>query len=375
MSKNREARLDTLEGQITGPKRIGLFGHRAVGKTTLLAMFYREASAGRVPGFRLAAGSPTTAEYLAAKIGQIEAGQPLAGTLSETELKLRLYHGIARLELIVRDYQGEHVELGSETAIREFFAGCDAVFFCLDAEGTVSPDIRLRRQLEIEEVLERFIEASDDVTTDRPVAVLVTKYDRVLAHSGPPANEVESLVEERFGITRHALAVHAPRSAIFAVSAYGPGATGDGKPPAELHPTGLDEPLAWLAEELERTDRERIDWLWDLAPRETSRMARCIRAYEKRYPRLDYAITLRRKLAATRNRRRGRLAASKYRGRSGRRRSPGWIRRMGISQCVSLRAGQPLSRGGRTALDGFRRLASLAPIHLCRTSQNRRNSS
>jgi GTPase SAR1 family protein len=54
-----------------GSKRVALFGHRAVGKTTLLAMFYREASHGRVPGVRLAAADPATADYLADKIEQL----------------------------------------------------------------------------------------------------------------------------------------------------------------------------------------------------------------------------------------------------------------------------------------------------------------
>ena len=85
-------------------------------------MFYRQASAGRVAGLRLAAVDPPTAEYLAEKIAQIEAGEPLAGTLAETELKLRLYRGPARLDLIVKDYQGEHVTLGTEEPIQAFFA-------------------------------------------------------------------------------------------------------------------------------------------------------------------------------------------------------------------------------------------------------------
>ena len=109
-------RLDALEARLTGPKRIALFGHRNVGKTTLLAMFYRQASAGQVPGVRLAAADAASAEYLAEKIAQIESGEPMAGTLAETELKLRLYHGPARFELIVKDYQGEHVTLGSRRA-------------------------------------------------------------------------------------------------------------------------------------------------------------------------------------------------------------------------------------------------------------------
>src|SRR5215218_4285809 len=146
MSNRRKTRLDALERRLTGPKRIGLFGHRNVGKTTLLAMFYRQASTGQVPGLRLAAAEPASAEYLAEKIAQIEAGEPPAGTLAETELKLRLYHGPGRLDLIVKDYQGEHVGLGSEEPIQAFFADCDAVLLCLDPDGSTHPADRRRRQ-------------------------------------------------------------------------------------------------------------------------------------------------------------------------------------------------------------------------------------
>src|SRR5438067_10417097 len=157
MSKSRTTPLDDLEERLTGAKRIALFGNRNVGKTTLLAMFYRQASTGQVPGVRLAAGDPASAEYLAEKIAQIESGEPPPGTLAETELRLRLYHGPARFELIVKDYQGEHVTLGSDEPIQAFFAYCDAVLLCLDPEGSSAPAERRRRQLEVEAVLERYI--------------------------------------------------------------------------------------------------------------------------------------------------------------------------------------------------------------------------
>ncbi len=298
----RLATLDALEARLTGPKRVALFGHRAVGKTTLLAMFYREASAGRVPGVRLAAGDPITAEYLADKIAQIEAGEPPAGTLAETPLRLRLYHGLARLDLIVKDYQGEHVALGSDAPIREFFADCDAVLLCLDP-AVDDAAARRRRQQEVEDLIERYIEVADDGTAGRPVALLVTKYDRVIERGGPPPEEVERLVESRYGMTRHALAQHAPRSAVFAVSAYGPQADAAGRPPAELEPMGLEGPLAWLAGQLEDLDREALDWLWDLAPTDAPRLTRCVQAFERRYPRSTYTDTFRRRLTAIRRRR------------------------------------------------------------------------
>jgi hypothetical protein len=313
MSNRRKAHLDALERRLTGPKRIGLFGHRDVGKTTLLAMFYRQASTGRVPGLRLAAVDPPSAEYLAEKVAQIEAGEPPAGTLAETELRLRLYRGPARLDLVVKDYQGEHVTLGSDEPIQAFFADCDAVLLCLDPEGSVSPAERRRRQQEVENLLERYIDRSSDATAGRPVALLLTKFDRVLARDGratgddPTGWGVERLVEERYGMTRHALAQHAPGGAIFAVSSYGRGAR-DGRPPAELHPLGLEAPLEWLVDQLEASDREQLDWLWDLAPDDLPRLARCVAAYERRYPRSDHLAVFRERLRALRKRRRRRAA-------------------------------------------------------------------
>jgi GTPase SAR1 family protein len=319
MSKTRTTLLDDLEERLTGAKRIALFGHRNVGKTTLLAMFYRQASTGQVPGARLAAGDAASAEYLAEKIAQIESGEPPAGTLAETDLRLRLYHGPARFELIVKDYQGEHVTLGTDEPIQAFFADCDAVLLCLDPEGSASPADRRRRQQEVENLLERYIDRSRDGTAGRPVALMLTKFDRVLARAQqePPRREasddpsgwgVERFVEQHYGMTRHALARHAPRGAIFAVSSYGRGAR-DGRPPAELHPLGLEGPLCWLAEQLEASDEEQLEWLWDLAPDDLPRLSRCVAAYERRYPLSDRAARFRDRLNERKRARRKRAAA------------------------------------------------------------------
>lgn len=306
MSDHRQNRLDALERRLVGPKRIALFGHRAVGKTTLLAMFYREASAGRVPGLRLAAVDPPSAEYLAEKVARIESGESPAGTLAETELKLRLYSTTSRLDLLVRDYQGEHVTLGSEEPILAFFAECDAVLLCLDPEGNGQPIERRRRQQEVEQLLERYIERSDDTTADRPVALVITKYDRVTARGGPTAERVEELAEAQYGMTRYALGRHAPRSALFAVSSYGAEAPADGRPPEQLRPTGLEAPLVWLAGQLESVDRDRLDWLWDLAPDDLPRLSRCVAAFEKRYPKCEALNDYHRRLQALRGKRRRR---------------------------------------------------------------------
>src|SRR3954471_11590220 len=98
MPNRRTAQLDALEARLIGPKKIALFGHRDVGKTTLLAMFYRQAPGGEGRGGRLGAAAPAAGSelYDAEKVPKIDSGEPMAGTLAETELSLRLYHGPAR---------------------------------------------------------------------------------------------------------------------------------------------------------------------------------------------------------------------------------------------------------------------------------------
>src|SRR6516225_2569162 len=114
MSNRRINPLDELEARLARPLKVALFGHRNVGKTTLLAIFYRQASSGQVPGLRLAAADARTAEYLADKIAQIESGQPMAGSLAETVVHLRLYHGAVRVDGIAEDYRVEQVKHGAQ---------------------------------------------------------------------------------------------------------------------------------------------------------------------------------------------------------------------------------------------------------------------
>src|SRR6516225_2112409 len=130
------------------PQRIGVFGHRGVGKTTLLTMLYREAVGGRLPELRLAAADARTADYLSDKVLQLEAGQPLPATLGETELRFHLYYQNRRLDLLFKDYQGEHIALGRQEPIRDFLRDCDAVWLCLDATPAATPADHLRAQQE-----------------------------------------------------------------------------------------------------------------------------------------------------------------------------------------------------------------------------------
>src|SRR5262245_36751528 len=223
-----------LAERLCRPQRVGVFGHRGVGKTTLLTMLYREAVGGRLPGLRLAAADARTADYLSDKILQLEAGQALPATLAETELRFHLYQGPNRIELLMKDYQGEHVALGREEPIREFLRDCDAVWLCLDADEVRNAAGRLRRQQEVEQLIEDYLALEPQRILERPIALVVTKADLL----GPEERDLETWTASLLDMTRYSLQVHCPRKGLFAVSSLGSNLRAG----ETIQPDGLAEP-------------------------------------------------------------------------------------------------------------------------------------
>jgi len=220
MTQN-QVRAKALAERLCQPQRVGLFGRRGVGKTTFLTMLYREAVGGRLPQLRLAAADARTANYLSDKILQVESGQPLPATLGETELHFHLYHKERRFDLLVRDYQGEHVALGRQEPIRAFLRDCDAVWLCLDVSLAATPEQCLRAQQEAEQMVEDYLGEEATDAPPRPMGLVLTKTD--LLDGDPAANgtAITALVQNQFGMARHAIQSHSPQRALLPISSLG----------------------------------------------------------------------------------------------------------------------------------------------------------
>lgn len=291
----------TIVERLCRPQRIGVFGHRGVGKTTFLTMLYREAVGGRLPDLRLGASDATTANYLHDRILQLEQGETLPATLAETDLHFSLYHDGARQDLEVRDYQGEHVGVGSEEPIREYLKDCDAILICLDAEMLSNRPETLRGQQEVEQLVEDYLKLKPETGLHRPMTLIITKADLLpLDRVADEQAWLAQTVEARLGMTAHALREHAPNYGFYAVSSLGrpivtptdaidPTAITSEATPVQveepdLAPVNLDQPLRWLANVLREQDEARMKKIWSDPSIKLSEIERCVKVFKDRYP-------------------------------------------------------------------------------------------
>jgi GTPase SAR1 family protein len=248
------------------PRRVGFFGRNGVGKSSLLATLFREATAGRLPGLRLTAGDDTTARYLGEAQSRLESGQQLPATPTTRQLRFTLWHEEKQIELMTLDYSGEELALGGSPVLRDFFSTCDVLFVCLDL---TQQENLLAAEREIQQLLEASPADPAHPESQRPVALLHLKSDLAAA----------PLPVDAPGATEPPFQLSASDHATFAVSSFY--LDNAGRP--ILQPQGLAEPLLWLVSVLHRMDAALLAQLFRISD-DVSLKRRALAAFRKAYP-------------------------------------------------------------------------------------------
>ena len=316
MSNRRTNPLDELEARLARPLKVALFGHRDVGKTTLLAMFYRQASTGQVPGFR-PGGGQRGERRISGREDRPDRIRSAAGRLARRDRAEA--PPLSRPRQVRPDRQGlpgraRHPRLG----------GADPrVLRRLRRRAPLSrprgPDRAGRAAAAAaggRNLLERCIESSADAR-DRPARG--APADEVRPGHRPVLERPSMPVPNGDGRRRPG-AGHpggAGRAAGRRPLRDDPARTGgtragrrdlrgqlvrDGgggnRPPSELRPIGLEGPLSWLADQLEAPDRAADDRDVGARPRRPLPAGSGGSGYERRYPNSDRSYAFRARLTA-----------------------------------------------------------------------------
>jgi len=245
--------------------RLGLFGDTRSGKTVYLAALQWAAKHRALPErvVDIRAADDATAEYIEHQVATIESGEWPPGTLNENSLCLLvdLANG-GTLAIETRDFKGG--SFGDAPAgFLATYGRCSAYVFLVDpgiipGYGVADPKIEDRemaaRQLgKVIPALELLRRRSWGWPGFHPpVAVVFTKGDRYPEAMRYPREFAEKHAPQ---ISQY-LRTHAPhRHKFFAVSSTGPLPEGDGRPPAQLMPEGIVEPILWCHEAKKRVTR------------------------------------------------------------------------------------------------------------------------
>jgi hypothetical protein len=280
--------LASLVERLARPRRIGFFGHRGVGKTTLLTMLYRESISGRLPGLRLAAADERTAKYLAEKILEIESGQAAKPTLEPTELRFHLFNAGAKIELVLLDYQGDLPE-GSDEGVeasqhgernRPFLRDCDAVFLCLDASRLSSLNAKPSPEQEVAALVAAYRAVQEPDLPPRPMALVVTKAEYIVDAGSLVA--IRSLLEQALEHSGQDFAERCKWHGVFAVSSMGRRNVS-----GTLSPQGLEPALQWLVHAMTAQDLLRFDVVHQ--SKSASHIEQAARAICQNYPEVPKA--------------------------------------------------------------------------------------
>jgi hypothetical protein len=261
-----------LAAQMDRPQRIGLVGSHGVGKLTLLAVLYREAVSGRLPGLRLVATDPKSAEYLGEQIARLERGGFESDAVAWPELFLQLHHQGSQFNLVLCDHAiATDSSTSSENA---FFSDCDALLVCVDADVFQEGQTRWQAEQQSEQAVRAFLTNQPA----RPLALVITRSDR-LTDPGDVA-VFRAHFERWLRDGHHPQQPACPWQGVFAVrsraSQPGSGQTG----------TLIDEVaglLGWLGHSLTAQDTARLERLWQLPGKHFHALDRATAAYSQRH--------------------------------------------------------------------------------------------
>ncbi|OQY10387.1 MAG: hypothetical protein B6I28_01080 [Fusobacteriia bacterium 4572_132] len=259
-------------------KPLGIFGAKASGKTTFFTTLYGLSGFNKKDeSFSVICNDDVSRNYLKGNYKALLNGKLPARTEinNSTEINMSYFYNKSNYHLKSYDFAGELIkdvmenseEMGSEffqsqKNIYDFFSQCSAILFFLEPETKNGETFE--RQIEIDKLLGFLKEKDQKWQLDIPMALVVTKWDKISDLTGKydyekEKEKVKNYIKEHrvYNNIYTLISGVAPSTEIFPVSAFGDSKRGD-LPPDELKPFNLFSPLMWASQKRDVEWKKKI---------------------------------------------------------------------------------------------------------------------
>lgn len=180
--------------------KLSIFGPRGCGKTTYLTCLY--AQGGKVGSFAISAKDEPTRNYLAERWHQLFTGTELAPTaLGLIPLHLVFSANRQAYDIELQDFAGalvmqdrgqDEVKKKLKDALRKSFQESSGLMIFIEA-GEPDFQSQFDRRVELDSLMEVLHEQNNRELITRPIAIVITKWDKIISSTGKSdqAKEVE----------------------------------------------------------------------------------------------------------------------------------------------------------------------------------------
>lgn len=250
--------------------KLSIFGPRGCGKTTYLTCLYGQG--GKVGSFAISARDEATRNYLADRWQQLFTGTELAPTALGT-VPLRLVFSANRQAydielqdfagaLVMRDKSQDEVKKKLKEALFKSFHESSGVMVFIEA-GEPDFQSQFDRRIELDALIEVLHEQEKRELITRPIAIVITKWDKIVASVGQSdqSKEVEAFLRTHYNNLYALLQECSQNVRVFASSAFGFDMhTPDGKINyKKISPFNLEKPFAWIGQTIDELNYRRCE--------------------------------------------------------------------------------------------------------------------
>ncbi len=246
--------------------KLSIFGPRGCGKTTYLTCLYGQGA--KMNSFAIIASDDRTRNYLRQRWNALLEGNEIQATAMQLfalnlifsangnkyEIELKDFAGA----LVMQDTTQDEIKKKLKEILYQSFQESDAIVIFIEAGDLEGSEVERKRGIfdrrqELETLLEVLAKQERKDLLSRPIAIVVTKWDKVAKIYGNTPDSGKKFMEANYQNIYGTLSQFADSIQVFTCSAYGFNVVDENGTMdlTKISPYNLETPFCWIGEKID----------------------------------------------------------------------------------------------------------------------------